>query len=54
MLAIGFGFSLVGLLIWVGARSLESQIIGLILLLWGVGAGLRALVGIVKAVRDRK
>ena len=53
MLGLGLGLSLIGLLIWFNSGRVSLQIVGLILVLLGLGAGLRALAGFVKATRDK-
>ena len=48
MLLSGFVLSLAGGLLWLISASRGWQIIGFVLLLWGVSAGVRALAGFVK------
>jgi hypothetical protein len=54
MLVGGFIFSVVGVGLWLNAASTGWQIVGLILLVWGVGAGLRALAGFIRAGTQRQ
>lgn len=51
MLALGFGLALAGL--WALSQASPAwQVLGLILLVWGLGAGVRALAGFVRVSRQ--